>query len=125
MQGKFDRPAYMAKYMRQRRTRVALIRRTLGEFLKDPKALNDGRPLPVSRAYVAAVEAAQAGGFSRCETVDAITKSRAPADLAIAREIVNLCWKVPEDPAQFEDHGADDEARHIAELNRGYARDRI
>jgi len=125
MQGKFDRPKYMAAYMKKRRARVGLIRRLLASLASEPNRPALGWPYPWAAVYVQAVEAAQAGGLTRGETVQALTTAKAGA-LApeIAREVVNACWVIPADPAE-EDTSADEEARHLAELNRGYARDRI
>jgi hypothetical protein len=121
----FDRPKYMADYMKRRRARVGLIRRLLASLASEPNKPAAGWPYPWAAVYVQAVEAAQAVGLTRGETVQALTTAKA-GNLApeIAREVVNACWSIPQDPAD-EDTSADDEARHLAELNRGYARDRI
>jgi hypothetical protein len=90
MQEKFDRPKYMAAYMKARRARVGIIRRLLA-------SLATGTNMPA--AYVQAVEAAQAGGLTRGETVQALTTAKAGALSAdIARQVVDLCWVIAEDP---------------------------
>lgn len=127
MQPKFNRPQYMAKYMRERRARVGVIRRlleSLGEDVgRDP---GPAWPYPWPAIYLEVVKAAQDGGLTRGEAVLALTMAKVgKLSGDMARDVVNAAWEVPEDPAIEDDTSADDEARHIAELNRGYSRDRI